>query len=579
MNLNVSTRNGRTYLYIEKGYREGGKVKKQRIKTIGYLDTLELDPSITDPIAHFREVAQQMTKQEREGNLVSIKVNMNEELPPNSPGARNIGYTLPMKIYHQLEIDKFLKGRAQSQRFEFNTNSIMLMLVISRILEPGSKKRTYEKRMRYFERFDFSLKDVYRSLDHFHEIATDLQRHIHESIRTKFGTDTSIVYYDVTNYYFEIRKPDEIRKYGLSKEKRKRPIVQMGLALDKDGLPLHYEIFPGNKLDKETFRTVIGNVRKTYNTGRVIAVADMGIITGDNINYLIGHNADNPLNGYIFSFSVRGGTNDFKAYVLDEKGYSDKDGKTLSGDYDYKIKTRLTPRQIEITMQDGKKRKRTVHEKQIVFWSIKHFVKQRTERLEVLAKAQAIIDSPSKYSKATSYGAAAYVKNIKYDKKTGEVLGENICLDLDKIAEDEKYDGYYSIVTSELYMETNEIITTYRGLWEIEETFRITKSDLLARPVYVYDEGHINAHFLSCFIALTILRLIQKKLNKQYSAAAIIECLNKIECISEEANLFLFGYRCELSDLLGKTFDLDFTKKRLRLADIKKLSAIAKSSI
>ena len=579
MNLNVSTRKGRTYLYIERGYREGGKVKKERIKTIGYLDTLDLDPSISDPIAYFREMAKQMTECERVDRSVTLKVNMDDELSADSPGTRNVGYTLLMKVYHQLEIDKFLKGRALSRSFEFNTNSIMIMLVVSRILDPGSKKRAFENRMRYFERFNFTLDDVYRALGHFSTVSADLQRHMYESVRTKFGTDTSIIYYDVTNYYFEIRKPDDLRKYGVSKEKRKRPIVQMGLAMDKDGIPLHYEIFPGNKLDKETFRSVIGNVRKTYDTGRVVAVADMGIITGDNINYLVGHNENKPLNGYIFSFSIRGGTKEFQDYVLEENGYTDKEGKPLTDDFDFKMKARKTPRTINITMQDGKIGKRTVHEKQIVIWSSKHFVKQRAERMEILTKAAAIVKDPSKYTKATSYGAAAYVKNIKFDKKTGEVMGENIFLDLEKIAEDEKYDGYYSIVTSEIKMKTDDIIDAYRGLWEIEETFRITKSDLLARPVFVYDESHINAHFLSCFISLTILRLVQKRTGKLYSAETIIECLNKIECIIEESNIYLFGYRSELSDLLGQTFGIDFTKKRLRLADIKKLSASAKSSL
>jgi transposase len=447
-----------------------------------------------------------------------------------------------------------------------------------RILSPCSKKRALEEKGRYFERFDFTLDDIYRSLDHFDKVAKDLQRYLHESVSTKYGSDTSIIYYDVTNYYFEIKKPDEFRKYGLSKEKRKRPIVQMGLAMDKDGIPLHYELFPGNKLDKETFRSVIGNVRKNYGTGRVIAVADMGIITGDNIYYLVGNKPEKPKNGYIFSFTVRGGTKKFQDYVLDETGYTAKDGTPLPDAPDFKIKERMIARNINVTMANGKTAKKTVYEKQIVFWSKKHCIKSRTERNEVLAKAEALIADPKKFTKATSYGAAAYVNNIEYDKETGEVLdsGKHLCLDLSKIEAEEKFDGYYSIVTSELKMDTNKIVDTYRGLWKIEESFRITKSDLEARPVFMQGKEHINAHFLICFIALTILRLIQKKINWKYSAAKIIECLNKIECINEHENIYLFGYRSAISDLLGKSFGIDFSKKRLQRAEIKKISAIAK---
>ena len=578
MNLNVYKVKDRTYLSIQKSYRNTeGKPAKRTIKSIGYLD--ELEKQYDDPIAHFRELARQMTEEDKVNRRLNLTIDLDEELKHGAVGTKNFGYVLPLKIYHQLGIDKFLKGKALSEASEFNTNSIMIMLVMTRLLMPGSKKANFEARNKFFERFDFTLDDVYRSLGHFDKISKELQRHIYESIRATYGIDTSVIYYDVTNYYFEIKKPDDFRKFGLSKEKRKRPIVQMGLATDRGGIPLHYEVFRGNMSDKETFRSVIGDVRKNYDTGRVVVVADMGIITGDNIYYLVGENTDRPKNGYIFSFSVCGGTDLFKEYVLDETGYLDldKDGKLPDDETDFKIKERKIPREINVTMQNGKTKKKTVHEKQVVFWSRKYFNRARSERAEIISKAEALIANPERYSKATSYGAASYVGNINYDKETDEVIGKSLFLDTAKIQEQEKYDGYYSIVTSELDMPTDKIIDTYRGLWEIEDTFKLTKSDLEARPVHVQSKESINAHFLSCFIALTILRLIQKKTDKAFSSAKIIECLNKIECINEFENIYLFGYRSNISDRLGEAFDIDFSKLRLSLASIKKLLASAKS--
>jgi len=581
MNLNISTRKGRTYLYIEKGYRdENGKVKKKNVKTIGYVD--ELDEDHEDPIAYYKALAKKMTEEEKNKRRLTLSIDMDEKLADGAIGTKNLGYALLLKIYHELEIDKFLKGKAQKENFQFNTNSIMILLVISRLLSPGSKKKAFEEKSRYFERFDFSLDDIYRSLPHFNKISDELQRFLHESVRMKFGSDTSIIYYDVTNYYFEIKKPDDLRKYGISKEKRKRPIVQLGLAMDRNGIPLHYEIFPGNKLDQETFRSVIGEVRKNYDTGRVVVVADRGIITGDNIYYLVGSKPDQPQNGYIFSFSISGGTDSFKNYVLDDNGYTGKDGKPLGKYPDFKIKDRVIARDINVTMENGRTRKKTVYEKQIVFWSKKHCEKARAERAEIITKAEALITDPTKFTKATSYGAAAYVNNLEYDKETGEILesdkkGKHLFLNQSKIEKEEQFDGYYSIVTSELHLSPSEIVDTYRGLWEIEETFRITKSDLEARPVYVYDEENIRAHFLTCFIALTIIRLIQKRINWNYSPAKIVECLTKLECILEHENIYLFGYRNEISDYLSETFDLDFTKKRLELAAIKNILACAKN--
>ena len=315
MNLAVYKVRDRTYLAIKKSYKNAeGKSSKKTIKSLGYLD--ELEKQYPDPIAHFREVVRQMTEAEKAQRRVKFTVDMDEELPVGAIGTKNLGYALPLKIYHQLGLDKFLKGKALSEKFQFNTNSIMILLVMTRILMPSSKKATFELKNRFFERFDFTLKDIYRALGHFDKISNGMQRYMYESIRANYGSDTSMIYYDCTNYYFEIKNQDDFRRFGLSKEKRKRPIVQMGLTMDKDGIPLHYELFRGNMTDKETFRSIIGDVRKNYGTGRVVVVADMGIITGNNIYYLVGNNPDKPKNGYIFSFSVSGGTADFKKYVL-----------------------------------------------------------------------------------------------------------------------------------------------------------------------------------------------------------------------------------------------------------------------
>ena len=195
-----------------------------------------------------------------------------------------------------------------------------------------------------------------------------------------------------------------------------------------------------------------------------------------------------------------------------------------------------------------------------------------------MKKALDLVADPKKYNKAITYGAAKYVKNLEFDKETGEILEgkQRPCFDAAKLAQDEMYDGYYAIVTSELQMSDGEIIDTYRGLWEIEETFRVTKGTLDARPVYVSREDRISAHFLTCFIALVIIRLIQKKMDRRYSAEKIIECLNKIACSNEQDNLYLFDYRSEISDAIGNVLGIDFTRKRLRLSEIKNILANSK---
>jgi transposase len=570
---------GRNFLSIVKKVRnpETGKSSDALVESLGYLDTFL--GQYPDPVAHFREVARRMTEQENERRRSALPIDMDEELPVNSDSRKNLGYAAILKIYHELELDRFLNNKARHQGFEYNTNSIMTLLVVSRILSPGSKLKAFREKGRYFERFGFALHDMYRALSHFSAVATDAQRHINERVAAIYGRDTSVVYYDVTNFYFETDKEDELRKRGFSKEKRHDPIVQMGLAMDASGIPLHYELFAGNTVDKGTFRSVIGEVRRNYDTGRIIVVADMGIITGDNIFYLVGgEKREKALNGYVLSFSIRGGTDDFKAYVLDHAGYHDGKGEPLGEDPVFMLKSRRIAREINVTMASGKTAKKTVYEKQVVFWSKKYADKARADRGAVLKKAMALIKEPSKFTKATAYGAAKYVKNIAFDKKTKEVVdaGKALSFDYAKVMEEEKYDGYYSIVTSELGMSDKEIVDTYRGLWEIEETFRITKGTLEARPFYVSLKERIDAHVLTCFIALVILRLLQKQTGRRFSCDQIVDCLNRISCSNEQENLYLFNYRSDVSDAIGSALGIDFTKKRMRLNEIKNLVAKSK---
>jgi len=582
MNLKIGKSDGRPYLSIVHGYRdkETKKVRTKTIQSLGYLDELEKKHPGLDVVTHFREVARQMTDEEKARRKVTLTIDMDETLTEGADNRKNLGYAAILKIYYDLRLDRYFNNIARNHGFEFNTNSIMTMLVVARLLSPGSKLKAYEEKHRYFERFDFSLADMYRALSHFATLVDDVQRHIHEQISACYGTrNTKTIYYDVTNFYFEIDNEDELRKRGYGKTYHKGPIVQMGLAMDGDGIPLHYELFPGNTLDKQTFRSVIGDVYRKYDTGRIVVVADMGIITGDNIFYLTGgEKRDETLNGYVMSFSVRGGAGDFKEYVLDRAGYLGKDGKPAKDDTDFMIKSRHIAREIDVTMDSGKKKTKIVYEKQVVFWGKKYADRAKAEREKTIKKANALMNDPGKYKKATSYGAAKYVQRVDYDKETGVEVdtGKALVFDLARVLEEEKYDGYYSIVTSEKGMSDWEIIDTYRGLWQIEETFRITKGTLEAQPVYLSRLERIDAHFLTCFIALTVIRLLGKFTDRRYSSEKIVECLNRISCSHEQENIYMFDYRSEISEAVGEALGIDFTKKRLRLNEIRNIVATAK---
>jgi transposase len=381
---------------------------------------------------------------------------------------------------------------------------------------------------------------------------------------------SSLVYYDVTNYYFEIDKQDDMRRKGVSKEHRPDPIIQMGLFMDTDGIPLTYGLYPGNMLDKQTLIPMIRKVRKDYTLGRIIIVADKGMMAGDNIRQIL-----LDKNGYVLSYTIRGARSAFKDYVLEEDGYR-------IGSEGFKIKSRIYPREITVSTVKGTKKKVRIEEKQVVFYSEKYAEKAKADREAAIHKAEHLISSQSAYNRSTSHGAAKYVKDLTYSTDSGEVLQDAKHIrffDDDKLIEEEKYDGYYAIVTSELDEKDEKIIEMYRGLWRIEESFRITKSDLETRPVYLSSQDHIEAHFLTCFISLVMVRILEKRLGRKYSITAILESLNKCSCSLLEQNMYLFDYYDEILSDIGKELEIDFGKKYRTVQEIKGIIGNSKKTV
>jgi len=570
MNLQVSNNRGRKYLSIVRGYwdPETKRVRHKSIMSLGYLDVLE--KQYPDPIAHFKQVAEDMTRQEAEATSpVSITLKRDEQLEPGVSNRKNLGYAALSAVYHELGLDLFFNNRGRKLKSEYSVNAIMKLLVYSRILEPASKKRTFSRRGDYFEKSDFLLEDVYRCLTFVNTLGKDLQLHLHKAITKKYQRCTETVYYDVTNYYFEIDEQDYLRKKGVSKEHRPDPIVQMGLFMDADGIPLSYGLFPGNTNDCETLLPMLAETKEAYDIERTIIVADKGMNTSTNIASCIlsGY-------GYVFSQTVRGGNKELKQYVLDQDGYK------WQGE-DYKKKSRLYPREITVRDSRGKEKKVRIDEKQVVFYSRDYDMRAKADRAPAVQKARDMESNPAKYNRATSYGAAKYMKNLTFDKKTGEILaqgGQMPTFDETKLAEQEMYDGYYIIASSECHKSDDDIIEIYRGLWRIEESFRITKSDFETRPVYLSRQERINAHFLICFVALVIARLVQKRLGGKFSIASIADSLSRASCTHLEENWYVQDYSDDVIIALKDAMGIDLTRKYLQLGDIKKILAATKKS-
>lgn len=490
-----------TYLQIYESFYDPqrGHTAHRSYKPIGYVHELTAS-GIDDPISFYKEEVIKLNQQRMEERNAAKVKQISEDTPE-----KLLGYFPLKNINDSLGVKKYIDLMQSVTGYKFNVFSLISALVYSRAVLPCSKSRTFEEVIpKLFEPFDFSLSQVYSCLEYIgaeYEKIIEIYGH---QVHQMFPFDTSRTYFDCTNFYFEIDREDDFRKKGPSKENRKEPIVGMGLLLDSHQIPVGMKLFPGNESEKPVIRSIIDDLKKrNHISGKTIQVADKGLNCAENILHAL-----KAGDGYLFSKSVKQLPETEKTWVLLEHGY--RDVKNKKGEVLYRIKECVDDFSYAVTDKNGNRRTFKLREKRVVTFNPGLAKKQVYEINRQIEKAQALKASQAKKSE---YGdCAKYVTFITADKKGNETSGKvKVVMNEEAIKKNLELAGYNLLVTSETGMSDSEIYATYHSLWRIEESFRIMKSQLDARPVYLQKEETITGHFLICYITVLLTRLLQIK--------------------------------------------------------------------
>ena len=508
--LKKATLKGRTYLSIVESYYDS-KRKETAHRTYKSLSSIEtlINNGIDDPVAYYQKEVDKLNESRliNEANLISDK----------SP-KRYLGYFPIRALMNKLEVKKTIDLFKLVTNYDFDLYEVFSSLIYSRIVKPCSKNKTYYEVIPYlFESHDFSYDQLLEALNFF---GNDYEKFVElftYEFKRKYKYDTNVTYFDCTNFYFEIDREDDFRRKGPSKENRKEPLVGLGLLLDANQIPIGMKLYPGNESEKPVLRKVIEDLKERHEVdGRTIHVADKGLNCANNI-YFSKQNGD----GYLFSKSVKQLPSTELTWVLldnDYKNVKDKDGNIL-----YKYKSCVDKFPYIYTDDDGNKHKFELTEKRLVTYNPTLAKKQIFEIDKMVEKARYLCLSKAKKDE---YGESSKYVNFK-GKDDSKV---EVSINIDKVNEDKKLAGYNLLVTSETKMKDKDIYDTYHNLWRIEESFRIMKSDLDARPVYLQKQETIQGHFLICYAAVFLERIFQFiVLENKYSSESIFKFMKDFE--------------------------------------------------
>lgn len=511
------------YLQIYESFYEPerGHTAHKSYKALGYVDDL-IQNGIDDPVAFYKQEVFELNKKRNE----RLQQERNKQISDEDTPEKLLGYFPVKSINDSLGVKKYIDLMQTVSGFQFSLFSLTSALVYARIVQPCSKRKTAgEVFPKLFEKHDFSLDQIYAGLEFIgceYEKIIEIYNH---QIRNFYNYNTSCTYFDCTNFFFEIDREDELRRKGPSKENRHDPIVGMGLLLDADQVPVGMKIYPGNESEKPVIRNMIHDLKQRSSiTGRTVQVADKGLNCAENIV-----SALKSGDGYIFSKSVKQLPETEKTWVLLKNDYreiKDRDGHTL-----YKIKECIDDFPYQVTDKNGRKKTVKLKEKRVVTFNPRLAEKQIFEIKKQVEKAKNLKASQAKKSE---YGdSSKYVIFTTADKKGEKTDGKiKVELNEEKIENDKKTAGYNMIVTSEINMADSEIYSSYHNLWRIEETFKIMKSQLDARPVFLQKENTIIGHFLICYLSVLLTRLMQIKiLNNKYCTEEIFDFFKHFKAV------------------------------------------------
>ena len=551
-----------TYLQIYKSFYDSERkgAAHRSYKALGYVNEL-IDKGIEDPISFYKDEVSKLNQQLSSERNKEKARQISDETPE-----KLLGYFPLKNLNDGLGVKKYIDLMQSVTGLQFNVYSMISALIYARAVRPCSKSKTFEDVIpRLFDQFDFSLNQLYSGLEYIGSEYEKIIEIYNHQIHELYPFDTSHTYFDCTNFYFEIDKEDDLRRKGPSKENKKEPIVGLGLLLDAHQIPIGMKIYPGNESEKPVIRNIIDDLKSRNNiSGKTIQVADKGLNCSENIIHALKSG-----DGYIFSKSVKQLPETEKTWVLLDSGYQDI--KDSNGDVLYRMKECIDDFTYTYTNEEGKKKAVKLKEKRVVTYNPQLAKKQKFEINKQVEKAKILRASQAKKSE---YGdSAKYVSFIATDKKGNKTDDKvKVVMNDALIQKDLQLAGYNLLVTSELKMKAPEIYSAYHNLWRIEESFRIMKSQLDARPVYLQKEETITGHFLICYLAVLLTRILQfKVLENNYCSEDIFGFTKefKVAKISDRKYINLTRTSDFLKEFAEKT-QLSLTSYFLSDGEIKK---------